>query len=97
MLSIGGWTYSPNFHPVVVSPTARAEFVRSSVKLLEDYGLDGLDVDYEYPSNDDQARGYTELLKMMREALDEHAARKGGGARFELSVRHYPDGTGSLD
>lgn len=47
MLSIGGWTYSPKFHPVVTSSAARKEFVRSSVKLLEDYGLDGIDVDYE--------------------------------------------------
>lgn len=87
MLSIGGWTYSPNFHPVVISRSAREEFVRSSIKLLEDYGLDGIDVDYEYPSNNEQARGYTELLRCLREALDEHAAKKGNGCRFELSVR----------
>jgi chitinase len=49
LLSIGGWTYSPSFHPVVVSRAHRAEFVRSAVSLVEDYGLDGLDVDYEYP------------------------------------------------
>ncbi|KAG8913164.1 Endochitinase 1 [Tulasnella sp. 417] len=86
MLSIGGWTYSPNFHPVVVDPSAREEFVRSSVKLLEDFGLDGLDIDYEYPSNDEQARGYTELLKLLREGLDEHAEKKGNECRFELSI-----------
>lgn len=86
MLSIGGWTYSPNFHPVVVDPSARKEFVRSSIKLLEDFGLDGLDIDYEYPSNDAQASGYTELLRLLREGLDEHAQKKGNGCRFELSV-----------
>lgn len=86
MLSIGGWTYSPNFHPVVVDPSARKEFVRSSVKLLEDFGLDGLDIDYEYPSNDEQAKGYTELLKLLREGLDEHAEKKGNKCRFELSI-----------
>ncbi|KAG8952974.1 Endochitinase 1 [Tulasnella sp. 424] len=86
MLSIGGWTYSPNFHPVVVDPSARKEFVRSSIKLLEDFGLDGLDIDYEYPSNDAQASGYTELLRLLREGLDEHAQKKGNGCRFELSI-----------
>ncbi|KAJ7462315.1 glycoside hydrolase superfamily [Mycena galericulata] len=70
LLSIGGWTYSPKFHPVVVSPVLRAKFVESSVKLLEDFGLDGLDVDYEYPSDHAQAVGYTELLKELRHALD---------------------------
>ncbi|KAJ3570324.1 hypothetical protein NP233_g4476 [Leucocoprinus birnbaumii] len=54
LLSIGGWTYSANFNPVVVSSTLRAEFVKSTVQLLEDYGFDGIDIDYEYPSSPDQ-------------------------------------------
>ena len=86
LLSIGGWTYSASFHPVVVSPAHRAEFVRSAVKLLEDYGLDGLDVDYEYPQNDAQARGYVELLRELRAALDEHARRKHANCHFLLTV-----------
>ena len=45
LLSIGGWTYSASFHPVVVNPALRAGFVASSLKLLEDYGLDGIDID----------------------------------------------------
>jgi chitinase len=87
LLSIGGWTYSPNFHPVVVNPSLRRKFVESSVKILEDYGLDGLDVDYEYPQNDEQATGYVHLLKEMREALDRHAESKGRGCDFLLTVR----------
>lgn len=86
LLSIGGWTYSPSFHPVVVSPPLRAKFVESAVKLLEDYGLDGLDVDYEYPQNDEQARGYVELLKELREALDRHAHQKRANYKFLLTV-----------
>lgn len=86
LLSIGGWTYSPSFHPIVVSPAHRAKFVESSIKLLEDYGLDGLDVDYEYPSNDEQARGYVELLKELRQGLDEHARKKGANYKFPLTV-----------
>jgi chitinase len=86
LLSIGGWTYSPSFHPVVVNPTFRAKFVQSSVKILEDYGLDGLDVDYEYPGNDEQARGYVELLKEMRIELDKRAQKNGNGCKFLLSV-----------
>ena len=45
LLSIGGWTYSSSFHPVVVNPALRAEFVQSAIKLVEDYALDGLDID----------------------------------------------------
>ena len=86
LLSIGGWTYSPQFHPVVISPSSRAKFVQSSVKLLEDYGLDGLDIDYEYPQNESQAKGYAELLGELRAALDRHATQKKANYRFLLSV-----------
>jgi len=86
LLSIGGWTYSPSFHPVIVNATLRAKFVQSSVKILEDYGLDGLDVDYEYPGNDEQARGYVELLKEMRIELDKHSQKYGNGCKFILSI-----------
>ena len=86
LLSIGGWTYSPSFHPVVVNPSFRTRFVQSSVKILEDYGLDGLDVDYEYPGNDEQARGYVELLKEMRIELDKCSKENDHGCKFLLSV-----------
>lgn len=69
-----------------MSPAHRAEFVRSAVKLVEDYGLDGLDVDYEYPQNDAQARGYVDLLRELRAALDQHARHKHADYRFLLTV-----------
>ncbi|KAG2131990.1 glycoside hydrolase [Suillus bovinus] len=86
LLSIGGWTYSTKFHPIVVDPALRANFVRSAVRLLEDYGLDGLDVDYEYPSNEHQARGYTDLLRELRVGLDQHAQMKEIDHRFLLTI-----------
>ncbi|KAF8070142.1 glycoside hydrolase family 18 protein [Lyophyllum atratum] len=86
LLSIGGWTYSPTFHPIVVNPALRAKFVSSSIKLLEDYGLDGLDIDYEYPSNDEQARGYVALLHELRAALDKHARDKHADYKFLLTI-----------
>lgn len=86
LLSIGGWTYSPSFHPVVVNPQLRSKFVASAVRLLEDNGLDGLDVDYEYPQNENQARGYLDLLYELRIALDQHAHRKGANYKFLLTV-----------
>jgi chitinase len=45
-----------------------------------------LDVDYEYPQNDAQARGYVELLRELRAALDEHARRKHADYHFSLTV-----------
>ncbi|KIJ67934.1 glycoside hydrolase family 18 protein [Hydnomerulius pinastri MD-312] len=101
LLSIGGWTYSPSFHPVVVNPQARYNFVQSAVRLLEDYGLDGLDIDYEYPTNPEQATGYRELLRELRYALDEHARHKymQGPHKFLLTIAAPcgPDNYNKLD
>ena len=54
--------------------------------LIQDLGLDGLDIDYEYPTNKYQANGYVTLLKELREALDLHAQTKGNGYRYLLTV-----------
>ncbi|CAE6390466.1 unnamed protein product [Rhizoctonia solani] len=86
LLSIGGWTYSPALHPIIVDPHKRAKFVETAVTLLEDVGLDGLDVDYEYPQNEEQARGYVALLRELRLALDAHAHKKGTNYHFALTI-----------
>lgn len=70
----------------MIDPTKRRKFVESSVALLEDVGLDGLDLDYEYPGNDNEAQGYAELLKELRQALDEHASKKKIDYRFLLTI-----------
>ncbi|EIW83398.1 glycoside hydrolase family 18 protein [Coniophora puteana RWD-64-598 SS2] len=93
LLSIGGWGKEQAFHAIVVDPAKRQTFVRRCIELLEDHGFDGIDVDYEYPSNRDQAVGFTLLLQELRMALDEHAnAKRRAGVpnaqicRFLLSI-----------
>lgn len=90
LLSIGGFTYSPSFNPIVVNASLRSKFVSSAVQLLEDYGFDGIDIDYEYPSNNDQAKGFVSLLQELRAALDEHAKEENANYRFLLTVSYLP-------
>ncbi|KAH8101852.1 glycoside hydrolase [Cristinia sonorae] len=49
LLTIGGWTGSAFFSLNVGSDANRTTFVQTMVKLVNEYQLDGLDFDWEYP------------------------------------------------
>ena len=50
MVSVGGWNWSNQFSNVASDAGARANFIASSVALLRRFGIDGLDIDWEYPT-----------------------------------------------
>ena len=80
-------TYSSNFAQAASDPSNRKTFADSCIKLVEDYGLDGIDIDWEYPKDDVEAKDYVELLRVVREGLDELASKKGETANgYELSI-----------
>lgn len=49
MVSVGGWNWSNQFSNVANDPATRAAFIASSVALLRRHGIDGVDIDWEYP------------------------------------------------
>ncbi|CAE6494650.1 unnamed protein product, partial [Rhizoctonia solani] len=87
LLSIGGWTYSREGHfNFITNSDARETFILTAILLLENYGLDGFDIDYEYPSNKPEAQGFAALLSELRTALDKHATEKGETNPYQITA-----------
>ncbi|KZL78271.1 glycoside hydrolase family 18 protein, partial [Colletotrichum tofieldiae] len=86
MLSIGGWTWSTNFPAAASTPEGRALFASSSVKLMKDWGFDGIDVDWEYPANAAEAANMVLLLQAVRDELDAYAAKHTPGYHYLLTI-----------
>lgn len=71
-LSVGGYSWSSNFSTIAASAESRATFTKTALSHLENLGLDGIDIDWEFPKDAKDAENYVLLLKEMRKALDEY-------------------------
>lgn len=76
LLSIGGWG-AGGFSEMASEEISRERFSTACAKTVDEYGLDGIDIDWEYPgsnaagiscSNADR-KNFTLLMKALRKAL----------------------------
>ncbi|KAI7778038.1 hypothetical protein LA080_002675 [Diaporthe eres] len=76
LVSIGGWTGSRFFSSNVGSAENRTAFVKTSLDLVSQYQLDGLDFDWEYPNkqglgcnaiNDNDTANFLTFLQELRQ------------------------------
>lgn len=69
-----GGAYSPGFSEMVLNHANRKKFIQSLKSVLETYGLDGIDIDWEFPSAHNRERQhFSQLLhEIRREYQREH-------------------------
>lgn len=86
ILSVGGWSWSDNFSNMAATEQTRLAFANSVVEFIREFGLDGIDIDWEYPvaggeegnsNSPDDKHNFGLLMKAVREALDTAGAKDG--------------------
>lgn len=84
LMSIGGWTLSTYFPGIASDPVKRATFASECAEICSLYDLDGVDIDWEYPTDNTQGANFTLLLEDIRAALN--AAEPQLGRELYLSA-----------
>lgn len=55
ILALGGATADPSvFKQNAATASSRAKFAQNCLNLVKNYGLDGLDIDWEFPNSEDR-------------------------------------------
>ncbi len=69
LLSLGGWGWDAQFETIAADPARRARFIGEVVNRVDEYGLDGVDMDWEYPDPGPSSENFLALMRELRAAL----------------------------
>ncbi|KAI1365655.1 glycoside hydrolase superfamily [Xylaria arbuscula] len=86
LLSVGGGEFSPKFAAATSTDMRRQTFAQSAVKLVTDWGFDGIDIDWEYPTNEAEQESLVKLVAACREAFDRYSFHNRLAYRFLVTV-----------
>ncbi|TFH48638.1 MAG: glycoside hydrolase family 18 protein [Bacteroidia bacterium] len=94
LVSVGGWGWSDNFSDVALTDSSRKRFALSAADFILRYGIDGIDIDWEYPNlpgagntfRPEDVNNFTLLLKCVREHIDSLALSEGRSGKYLLTI-----------
>ena len=69
LISVGGWGWESEFEAMASHPDTRAVFVQELTKFVNQYELDGADIDWEYPQPGESAQNFLKLIQELRTAM----------------------------
>lgn len=75
LIAVGGWSYKgipldAAFEKIASSDENREKFVTNVIHFVNEYNLDGVEIDWEYPDPGLSSQNYEKLVLALREALD---------------------------
>lgn len=94
LVSVGGWGWSGNFSDAALTDSSRTRFAASAAEFILSTGIDGIDLDWEYPNQvgagnihrPEDIDNFTLLLKAVRVHIDSLAGKQGRKEPYLLTV-----------
>lgn len=83
-VSSGGWGHSSWLYGVGASAALREKFARQLADFVTLYGIDGWDLDWEFPSSAAKRGAHEALVRTVREVFDETEEKT--GRRLSVSI-----------
>ena len=68
-IAVGGWGWDAQFEELAANPTSRTAFVQNLIAFIDEYQLDGADIDWEYPDAGQSSQNFLALIKELRAAM----------------------------
>lgn len=67
LIAVGGWNNGDDgaFESLAANSTYRNNFVNNLINFVNQYNLDGIDIDWEYPDNGASANNYAALMQQL--------------------------------
>ncbi len=100
LVSVGGWG-ADGFSDAALTDSSRAKFAASGVDMVKRYGLDGIDLDWEFPGQPgpgivyrpEDEQNFTLMLAECRRQLDALSDERGrtGDDRYLLTIASNDD------
>jgi chitinase len=71
LIAVGGWNNGNDsaFESFAANSSYRTNFTNNMINFVNQYNLDGVDIDWEYPDNGSSANNYTLLMQQLSTAL----------------------------
>ena len=69
LISVGGWGWDKQFEALAADPKSRTAFVQNLKAFVDQFQLDGADIDWEYPDAGQSSENFLALIQELRTAM----------------------------
>ena len=69
LISVGGWGWDSQFETMAADPSLRSVFIQNLKSFVDEYQLDGADIDWEYPDAGQSSQNFLALIQELRSAM----------------------------